>query len=257
MIDRYMRLSKEFFQRPEDFKEKFARGTALKNFFGWIAFEREKLNPSRPGDLKETFNYHIAFDPDTWPSNDYRDSSRELFLTCIRFTRRVLEVLSVGLGIPRELMTDAHRYLGEGSNPSSLRSLYYPPISEGAVLKPGQIRLGEHTDYGTITLLFQDDIGGLEVEIPGQGFVPAVPIPGTVIVNIGALMQRWTSDKLIATNHRVVVPEVEFKKRSSRQAVAFFIHPDDEYIVKCLDGFDKYEPISSMDYLRQRFDATY
>jgi len=51
---------------------------------------------------------------------------------------------------------------GSGKNATTLRSLYYPPLEE-AHLKPGVVRLGAHADYGTITLLFQDDIGGLEV----------------------------------------------------------------------------------------------
>ncbi|KAJ7340037.1 hypothetical protein OS493_002759, partial [Desmophyllum pertusum] len=82
---------------------------------------------------------------------------------------------------------------------TALRLLYYPPLPEESNIKPGQVRCGEHSDYGTITLLFQDDIGGLEV-LPVNGkYSPARPIAGTVLVNIGDLMQRWTADKLIST----------------------------------------------------------
>ncbi len=61
-------------------------------------------------------------------------------------------------------LTQVHRYIGMAENPSVLRLLYYPPLPEESNIKPGQVRCGEHSDYGTITLLFQDDVGGLEVK---------------------------------------------------------------------------------------------
>ncbi|KAH3842120.1 hypothetical protein DPMN_115608 [Dreissena polymorpha] len=161
------------------------------------------------------------------------------------------------MNLDKSHMRVAHECIGMGNNATTLRSLYYPPLTPESPIKPGQIRLGEHSDYGTITLLFQDEIGGLEVEIPGHGFVPVTPIPETVVVNIGDLMQRWTSDALVATKHRVLIPEVELKKQLHRQSVAFFVHPYDEFLIKCIDGSDKYEPVTSGDYLKQRFGVTY
>ncbi|XP_045167127.2 uncharacterized protein LOC123530421 [Mercenaria mercenaria] len=183
--------------------------------FGWIAVERERLNLERPGDLKEAFNYHPADDPDDWPTAEFQQASREMFLRCTELSHRVCDALSVGLGLGENFMRNAHKSVSKKENQATLRSSYYPPIPQDVDIKPGQIRLGDHSDFGTITLLFQDDIGGLEVEIPGKGFVPATPIPGTVVVNIGDLMQRWTADKLVATKHRVLIPEVEFKKRKT------------------------------------------
>lgn len=255
LIDHYMTVSRNFFQQPAEEKVKHVRGKDIN--FGWVAVEREKLNPDRPGDLKEAFNYHPAEDPDDWPTEDFQKASRGVFTSCSELSHRVCDALSVGLGLGESFMRDAHKFIGQKGNPTTLRSLYYPPIPQDSNIKPNQIRLGEHSDYGTITLLFQDDIGGLEVDIPGTGFVPATPIPGTVVVNIGDLMQRWTADVLTATKHRVLIPEIEFKKRTHRQSVAFFVHPDDDYIIDCLDGSKKYEPVSSIDYLNYRFSVTY
>lgn len=255
LIETYFDISRKFFEQSVEEKAKYARGTEMN--FGWVAVEREKLNPERPADLKEAFNYHPADDPDNWPSMDFQAASKSIFSTCTKLSQRVCDALSIALGLEENFMRNAHKYIGQMNNPTILRSLYYPPLSADSTIKPGQIRLGEHSDYGTITLLFQDDIDGLEVEIPGKGFVPATPIPGTVVVNIGDLMQRWTADALIATKHRVLIPEAEFKKKKPRQSVAFFVHPDDNYIIKCLDGSNKYEPISSIDYLNYRFSITY
>ena len=63
-----------------------------------------------------------------------------------------------------EKFVEDHSYIGEaGLNDTTLRLLHYPKIPEGAEVVPGQVRCGEHSDYGSITLLFQDDVGGLEV----------------------------------------------------------------------------------------------
>ena len=257
LIGRYQKVSKEFFEQPVEVKEGYRRGTEIN--FGWVATEQERVNPERPGDFKEAFNYCPSDDPDNWPAfpADFQAVSREMFKECTKLCYRMCDVLSIEMELNKDFMKDTHQLVGKHGNPTTLRTLYYPPITEDSQLKPGQIRLGEHTDYGTITLLFQDNVGGLEVQIPGVGYVPATPIPGTVLVNIGDLMQRWTSDSLLATKHRVLVPEEEFRKRKSRQSIAFFVHPDDDFIIKCLDGSDKYEPISSLDYLNYRFSVTY
>ena len=120
-------------------------------------------------------------------------------------------------------------------------------------------------------------------------YVPATPIPETVLVNVGDLMQRWTSDVLQSTvtklhdkqqtlahfatllcsskesitkalwfqKHRVLIPEAEVKRNEVRQSLAFFVHPDDNELIECIDGSHKYEPITALDYLNMRFAATY
>ncbi|XP_060561900.1 uncharacterized protein LOC132721597 [Ruditapes philippinarum] len=255
MVDIYMDISREFFEQPEEEKIKHVREKDQN--YGWVGVETEKLNPARPGDWKEAFNFHPAFDPNDWPSVTFQQASRDMFLKCTELSYRVLDVLSVGLGLGDDFMRNAHKDIGTKDNPTTLRSVYYPPIPSNLDIKSGQIRLGEHTDWGTITLLFQDDIGGLEVEIPGKGFVPVTPIPGTIVVNTGDLMQRWTADKLLATRHRVVFPNKEEKKKKSRQSAVFFVDPHNEYIVECLDGSKKYEPISILEYLAYKFSLTY
>lgn len=254
LVSKYMTLSKAFFQQSVEEKSNVRRKSGN---FGWMAMEQEKLNPDRPGDLKESFNYLPADDPNVWHTVEFQQANKEMFERCSELSLRICDALSVGLGLGETFMRDAHKYMGHKKSQTALRSLYYPPIATDSDLKPGQIRLGEHSDYGTITLLFQDNIGGLEVNSPGSGYVPVTPIPGTVIVNIGSLLQRWTSDTLVAAKHRVLIPDVELKKRNCRQSVAFFVLPDDDYMIECVDGYKKYEPISSIDYLNYRISFTY
>ncbi|XP_067675218.1 uncharacterized protein [Haliotis asinina] len=247
--------SKDFFSQPMEVKKSCARNKSIGNH-GWVGLEVEKLNPDRQaGDLKESFNFTPS-EEGSWPSDIFRSTFFSFFSECRQLTMRVLDVLSIGLKLEdKNFLSECHSLIGRKGCPTTLRSLYYPPLSECA--KPGQVRCGEHSDYGTVTLLFQDGIGGLEVMNTDDVYVPAQPVPGAVLVNIGDLMQRWTADKLRATKHRVMIPEAELKKRQSRQSLAFFVHPNDEVIVKCLDGSDKYEPISSIDYLNYRFSVTY
>ncbi|XP_046556650.1 proline hydroxylase buaE-like isoform X2 [Haliotis rubra] len=254
-IDVMFQSSKDFFSQPTEVKETCARNKSIGNH-GWVGLEVEKLNPDRPaGDLKECFNFTPSEDG-SWPSDSFRSTFFSFFSDCKQLSMRVLDVLSIGLKLEnKNFLSECHDLIGRKGCPTTLRSLYYPPLSE--CVKAGQVRCGEHSDYGAITLLFQDGIGGLEVMNTDDIYVPAHPVPGAVLVNIGDLMQRWTADKLKATKHRVLVPEAELKKRQSRQSLAFFVHPNDEVIIRCLDGSDKYEPISSIDYLNYRFNVTY
>lgn len=256
LVDDFMRVSRNFFELPTDVKTASAMSSEHKS--GWVGLGDERLNPDRPADLKESFDYCPSWDIAKWPNVDNLESlNKQMYQTCKDLAYRFLEVLSFALDLPTDFMKNAHTLIGQEHNPTAIRSLYYPPIQDASTIKPGQVRLGEHTDYGTVTLLFQDDIGGLEVSSVDNGFVPATPIPGTVLVNIGSLLQRWTSDFLVATEHRVLVPEEELRRRCCRQSAVFFVLPDDECVVKCLDGSDKYEPIKSIDYLNYRFDQAY
>lgn len=107
-------------------------------------------------------------------------------------------------------------------------------------------------------------------------------IPGAVLVNVGDLMQRWTNDQFVSSvsqrlcssslrprdfidklitgslnrqPHRVLLPPAG--DTSTRQSLAFFLHPDDEAVISCCDGSDSYPPIKSSTYLKQRFADSY
>ncbi|XP_016376683.1 UPF0676 protein C1494.01-like, partial [Sinocyclocheilus rhinocerous] len=148
----------------------------------------------------------------------------------------------------------AHKHIGSDVNGTTLRTLYYPPVNSTCV-KENQLRCGEHSDYGSITLVFQSSEGGLQVLNRAGEFISAPSIPGTVLINIADLMQRWTSDVYVSAVHRVLLPPAG--DSSTRQSLAFFVQPDDEAIISCCDGSDKYPPVKSVDYLLSRFNDTY
>ena len=140
---------------------------------------------------------------------------------------------------------------------ATLRLLHYPP--RPATVAEGQLGAGAHTDYGNLTLLATDEVGGLEVRRrDGGGWIPAPVVPDTFVCNIGDCLMRWTNDVYVSTPHRVVSPAGR-----ERYSVAFFLDPNPDALVACLDSCAgpgrpaKYPPVTAADYLRQRLDATY
>ncbi|KAK3083836.1 hypothetical protein FSP39_003896 [Pinctada imbricata] len=256
-IQQFLSTSKQFFDEPVTVKKEYT--VPKDDYYGWMGFQSESLNPERKGgDLKESYNFNPRIGEKGTPIKvlpNFYDVYNNFFEQCQELAYRIMDLMCIGMGLDRVYIRNCHQLIGQDGNLTSLRSLYYPPVPQD--VKPGQIRCGEHTDYGTITLLFQDDIGGLQVKPCNADFKAAAPILGTVLVNLGALMQRWTADKLLATEHRVIIPEEEIKRKTGRQSVAFFVQPDDDVMITCLDKSNKYEPITARDYLNMRFHATF
>ncbi|XP_067675104.1 uncharacterized protein [Haliotis asinina] len=254
-VDAMFSVSKSFFDQPVEEKMKCALDHRY-GYHGYIALESERLNyKGSVADFKEGFNF-MPKDEMVWPENlpQFKSTFSSFFYDCSRLSERVLDVLSIGLKLQdRNFLRDCHRLMGKKENSTSLRSNYYPPLT--GCVKPGQVRRGEHSDYGTVTLLFQDGIGGLEVMNTEDVYVDAKPVPGAIVVNIGDMLQRWAADQIKAAKHRVLIPESEVKKRQYRQSIAFFVNPDNDTIIKSLDGSDKYEPISVWDYLECMFQT--
>lgn len=247
LINDYMECSRGLFESPVELKQGYKTGKEIR--FGWIGLDEEIVNPERPTDLKESFLYSPCKEMAFWPAVDnFEQMTKELHRICTALSYRFLDVLSYGLGLPVEILRSAHKFIGQKGNTSAIASQYYPPIPSIAEIKPGQIRIGEHTDFGTFTFIFQDGTGGLDIQHP-NGYIEATPVQGTAIVVIGDLLQRLLSDSLVASKHRVLIPKDDKRKKKCRQSIVFFANSDDDYVIECLDGENKYEPIKTIDYI--------
>jgi isopenicillin N synthase-like dioxygenase len=252
LTDRLFAVTQEFFNLPAGVKQQHPRSDATN--CGYIGVRQERLNPRNPGDLKEAFNVGLesAWPPEQSGFQQVVTEFYQLGITTIAPT--VLRAFAIGLQLPESFFDDKH-----GRN-AFLRLLHYPPLD--CIPEPGQLRAGEHTDYGSITLLLQDAIGGLEVRTRQGEWIAAPPIPGTVVVNVGDAMQRWTNDQLCSTPHRVKVPTGTAATRS-RYSIALFFDPNPEVELACVascqsaDRPPRYEPILAGDYLTSRLAATY
>jgi len=220
-------------------------------------------------DLKETFEIGREDEkdhPNQWPSSDaaareFKEFMLGFFAQCKQLHIELMRAIAVGMGI-QESYFDAYTDVGD----NTLRLLHYPEVPKSLFeINKLQVRAGEHTDYGSITLLFQDDRGGLQVKSLDGTYVDATPIPGTVVINAGDLLARWSNDTIKSTMHRVVQPPapVEGDTYPARYSIAYFCNPNFNKYIEAIPGTyesekeKKYEGINSGEYLVQRLAATY
>ncbi|MDM9383417.1 2-oxoglutarate and iron-dependent oxygenase domain-containing protein [Chlorogloeopsis sp. ULAP01] len=265
LIKQIFSKSKVFFNLPLELKQRLAWSDEFSNQ-GYVGIERERLDANNPGDLKEAFNVGQK-DAGTRGHDDAenfyvsclsspaKDSSiLDFYRACTELSNKILQAFALALQLPEDFFTTRHTEQNH-----TLRLLHYPPVQKP--LQPRQVRAGEHSDYGSITLLFQDEIGGLEIQTTAGQWIAAPAIPDTVIVNTGDLMQRWTNHVFCSTRHRVMIPTDE-RVKQSRYSVAFFCHPNNNTEIACLESCQKehppiYPPILAGEYLLSRLRATY
>ncbi|MEP6624873.1 MAG: 2-oxoglutarate and iron-dependent oxygenase domain-containing protein, partial [Acidimicrobiia bacterium] len=206
------RTAHEFFGRPEPEKERIAMvhgGTAWR---GWFPLHGE-LTSGAP-DHKEGYYFGRELSsadarvaaglplhgPNLWPASppDLRPTVLEYLNALEQLGQRLTQAISVGLGLGPSTLGD--RWFTDPV--ILLRLFHYPATTVGAPA----YGVGEHTDYGFLTMLWQDDTGGLEVHGP-DGWVEIPPDPSAFVCNIGDMLDRLTAGKYRSTAHRVRAPE--------------------------------------------------
>ena len=268
-------LVKEMFtQSAQFFAQEIAAKVALSirhspHNRGYVALGEERLDASKPGDVKAAFNIGFDLPPNhpevlagkpfrgvnVWPDAttlpDFRATMLAYFAACHALGMRLHRALAHDLGIAENFFDD------KLNQPlATLRLLHYPPRPER--FEPGQIGAGEHTDYGNLTLLATDDVGGLEVRTRRGDWIAPPTIPGALICNIGDCLMRWTNDIYVSTPHRVLNPIDR-----ERYSIAFFLDPNPDALVECLptcvsaERPVRYAPTTGAAYLKSRLDATY
>lgn len=149
-------------------------------------------------DCKESYEVGSegnAEQPNVWLPEDilsgFKESMSEFYWRCNEVAQVVLRTLALGLGLKDVgVLTGCHSGLN-----NQLRLLHYPAIA-AAELESGMVaRMPAHSDWSSVTLLFQDECGGLEVEDPHRPgeFMSATPIEGACVVNVGDLLMRWSN----------------------------------------------------------------
>ena len=174
-----------------------------------------------------------------------------------RLADRLLSLMAVALDLPADTFAPA-----VDRHPSALRALNYPHVAVPPAA--GQLRAGAHTDYGTITVLRQDDApGGLEVLGPDGSWIPVPSLPGAFVVNLGDLLQHWTGGRWRSTLHRVVVPHprTAAAQDTRRQSMAFFHNANWDAVIDVLPtcrrpGVPVPPPVRAGEWLMRRYHAT-
>ncbi len=246
--------ARRFFAEATGFKLRYAYDSADSNF-GYQGLEAERLHAGSAPDLKETFTMRNALEraaSAAWPDEVFRREALALYEAGLAAAHAMLEILGASLELPEGFFATRHR----GEN-VTLRFLHYP--AGLARRDASQFGAGAHTDYGSITLLFQDDVGGLEVRGADGQWRPAPPLPGCVLINTGDLMERWTNGRFRSTPHRVL-PVTGARDRYS---IALFVDPDAAVSVECIPGCvsagrpARYPPITAGEHIRQKLLASH
>jgi isopenicillin N synthase-like dioxygenase len=248
--------------------------------YGYAPVQGERLAASlgedTPPDLKETFSMgpidgpvHPAADAaeafvyerTPWPPAlpELQPALNAYYSAMSELVARIMALFAEALRLPRTFFDsriDRHT--------SALRLLNYPALFEPA--KPGQLRAGAHTDYGTVTVLRADDApGGLEVLVPTRSGDrwSAIPAPGgSLIVNLGDAMARWTNDRWRSTLHRVVTPPARVAASARRQSIAFFHNANWDAMIDCIPTClgpgesPRYAPVTAGEHLMSKFRST-
>jgi isopenicillin N synthase-like dioxygenase len=241
--------------------------------YGYIPVAGESLSRSvagsAPPDLKEVFNIgpvtapdHVMTDPDEasvyspnlWPAAlpELREAWTTYYTAMSALGARLMSLFARGLGLEPEFFADKIDH-----QPNALRAINYPERDETPL--PGQLRAGAHTDYGTLTILRQDAVGGLEVLDAGGSWTGVESVPGAFVINIGDLMARWTNDQWRSTLHRVVDPPGAAASQARRQSMPYFQNANWSAEITCLPTClaagetAKYAPVLAGPHLIAKF----
>ncbi len=260
-IDAMFATAHAFFALPLDEKQAVAVNERHR---GFIRIGEAKMYATAKVDLKESFVWGLdveADDPDflagnkmigpnRWPAAlpGMRPQLVAYIDACNTLGIRLLRAFAVSLGIERDYFV--HRY----DRPISRGSLiYYPPQQPD--MGDDQFGVAPHTDYGCLTLLYQDDAGGLQVRGRDGDWIMAPPIPGTFVVNVGDLLARWTNDRFASTPHRVVNTSGR-----TRYSVALFVDPDHDTVIEPVvaDGDSAhYPPVTCAEHILGRYNNSF
>jgi len=276
VIDAAWSKAQAFFDLPAEHKQR-ARAPYPGYPYGYLGPQLEALAKSRnvdaPPDLKESFNGgperapEGVADPEAlgfcyaatiWPDapEGFVAAWRSYYAAMEDLAARIMRLFAAALRLPEDYFAPFI-----DAPVSALRALNYP--RQDAAPKPGQIRAGSHTDYGSLTILLpQAGSRGLEILAPDGAWTPVPPVSGAFLINIGDLMARWTNDRWVSTLHRVVNPSRENGANARRQSMAFFHQPNWDAEIRVLEAClapgetPKYGPVRSGPYLMGKFKST-
>jgi isopenicillin N synthase-like dioxygenase len=267
--------SKDFFSLPLDTKQGYKfQGHESNRGYITMGSETHDLQADCPPDPKETFDIGKEDEPgfgNFWPEElketPFRKDLLDYFQSMDGLYLRLMRLIGTGLQLPDP------EYLVQRCNAQheNLRLLHYPALLErdSTNSKP-RVRGNVHTDFGTLTLLVQDQVGGLQVRHANGTWIHVQPVPHAIIVNVGDMLMRWTNDQLKATLHQVVTPKTghandtnDTNSISERYSIAFFCNANKDTLLECLEPCcstperpAKYAPVNAHEYLTERLTDT-
>jgi len=217
-------------------------------------FEAFNIGPDAlpEGDPAYEAERHRLFAANIWPEQPeaLRPALVAYFAEMERLTDRLISLFALALDLDAEFFVERSRHPVQ-----TMRVLNYERAPGEAEPSQGQQRMGAHTDYGIVTVLYADPVPGLQIVGPDDRWHDVVPTEGAFLVNLGDQLSQWTNDRWRSTLHRVVPPERSVTGRAQRRSVAFFHDGDYDALVECLptcttaDNPPRYPPVLAGDHL--------
>lgn len=280
LVQRIEDVSLAFFGLPDEVKQKYAVAEGdptIRGYYGTPSYVGASDGNETAPDLCELYtscrlgdpgvarrealgeHFDVWSRPNVWPSEEvpeFESTSHEYYEVLQGLSAQIMQLFAIALGLDD---TFFEAYIDD--HITNLTINHYPAVA-GEPL-PGQYRKGPHSDWGTLTVLYQDGTGGLEVLDRDTGEWMAVPvIPGTFVVNVGDLMEVWTNDRWRSSKHRVPAPPAEMRT-VPRVSIPYFHQPNWDAVVECLPEClepgesPRHEPVRSGDYLLAKIRMSY
>ena len=272
LIDAQFTAAKRFFDLPLDEKlalhMKKSPSTAGYEPTGGQALDSQDDKADKaPPDLKESFYCGLELAPDhplalkkirtfghnQWPElTGFREQMLSYHEALSALGDRLHGLLAMSLDMPADWFKQFHAPAS-----ATLRLIKYPPQPRNAAFN--QIGAGAHTDWGGVTILAQDDVGGLEVRTVQGDWIEAPPIPGTFVINLGDLMARWTNGLYMSNMHRVLNNTTD----RDRYSIPFFYSPFPtsviEAIPSCVDADHprRFADCTAQEHMAEMFRRSY
>ncbi|KAH8928549.1 flavonol synthase/flavanone 3-hydroxylase [Atractiella rhizophila] len=287
-VEEMFSMSKKFFNSPLETKMLAPHPSNGAHHRGYSGIGREKVVNGlqdeesvqaarvKAMDWKESFEFGSDTNvdqPNIVPPEEkvpgFKAQCAKFYALCEAASQIIMQAIAIGLGAREDFFLPYHANSGH-----QLRLLHYPSIPSSNLLSGKAERISAHSDYDTFTLLWQDDVGGLEIEEhakPGAGsgtgsFRPVPPIKGTCVLNTGDFLMRWSNDYLKSTIHRVRAPPeaLEGQMTKERWSIPFFVGSNFDMPVKTIESCitpdqpDRYpEPITPREYVISRLTSSY
>lgn len=196
--------------------------------------------------------------PNIWPARParLRPIVTEWTRQIVKLTDHLAKLSALALDLPESFFDSAYR------DPALvLRFVNYP--DQPTPPRPGQLRYGEHHDYGALTILRQDAApGGLQIKDSDGEWKEAGVVPESFVINVGDLMARWTNNRWRSTLHRVTNPDRGLTGSTRRLSLVAFTGPNENHEVACLPSCTDaehpalFEPVKAGDYVMAKLRAS-
>jgi isopenicillin N synthase-like dioxygenase len=261
LIDQCLDCFRRFFALPveEKLRYRIPNGGGAR---GYTAFGVETAKDSKHHDLKEFWHvgrelppghpFAEVMAPNVWVDSipGFREATLGLYESFDALGRRLLAPIARSVHLPPDFFDDKVNF-----GNSVLRIIHYPPMPPEPT---PSVRAGAHEDINVITLLLGAEEPGLEVLSKHGEWLPINPPPGSLVCNVGDMLQRLTNKHLRSTTHRVVNPPRE-RASNARYSLPFFLHFNPDFLIKTLPQYVDAQhpdlfpvPINAQDFLQER-----